>query len=84
MVFVAGNDGALAVLARKMKDLHFSIIMFWFSTIGVSVIIIYLTLYAIVRNEIPSIFLYDQDQYFYLIMTGIFSALNLTCCTIAY
>ena len=34
VVLMAGTDGLSAVFARSMKDVHFSIIMFWFSFIG--------------------------------------------------
>ncbi len=34
MCVCAANDGMVAVLARQMKDLHFSVMMCWFSTIG--------------------------------------------------
>ena len=84
MCFVAFNDGMLAVLARTMKDIHFSVLMFWFSAIGVFVLNIYLGCNAFMRKELPSIFRYNAEQYFYLGMTGLFSALNLTCLTIAY
>ena len=84
MCFVAFNDGMLAVLARTMKDIHFSILMFWFSAIGVFVLNIYLGCNAFMRKELPTIFTYNKEQYFYLGMTGVFSALNLTCLTIAF
>ncbi len=42
MLLVAFNDATLAVLARKMKELHFSIMMFWFSAIGLLFILAYL------------------------------------------
>ena len=84
MCFVAFNDGMLAVLARKMRDLHFSIMMFWFSTIGMLVLSIFLICSGLVKHEIPQVFRYDLEQYYYWGMTGLFSALNLTCLTIAY
>lgn len=84
MLFVAFNDSMLAVLARKMKEIHYSIIMFWFSALGVIMVISLLLFTAVVKNETPTIFTYNADQMYNLIMTGIFSALNLTCLTIAY
>jgi hypothetical protein len=35
MCFVAANDGMVAVLARRMKDMHFSVVIWWFSAGGV-------------------------------------------------
>ena len=84
MIFVAFNDSMLAVLARKMKEVHFSIIMFWFSAIGIVLVVCILLFTAFVRKEVPTIFTYNSDQMYNLIMTGVFSALNLTCLTIAY
>lgn len=84
MVFVAFNDGLLAVMARTMKSIHFSLLMFWFSAIGMIILISFLTCSAIYTWTIPQIFTYNISQMYNLIMTGIFSALNLTCLTIAY
>ena len=36
MILVAANDGMVAVLARRMKDLHFSVMMWWFAAIGLA------------------------------------------------
>jgi len=38
MVGVAANDAMIAVMARSMKDVHFTVIMFWFSAIGLVLI----------------------------------------------
>ena len=84
MLFVAFNDATLAVLARKMKELHFSIMMFWFSAIGLMFILAYLIGVYILTKDYPAFFYYNQDQYKNLTLTGIFSALNLTCLVIAY
>ena len=48
MIFVAFNDSMMAVLARKMKEVHFSIIMFWFSAIGMLIIVGMLSFIAFV------------------------------------
>lgn len=84
MLFVALNDASLNVLARKMKDLHYSLIQFWFSAIGLAFLIVYLVLYSLFMMDWPSICYYSWDQMKFLIMTGVFSALNLTCLVIAY
>ena len=34
MTGVAANDALIAVMARTMKEIHFSVIMFWFSFVG--------------------------------------------------
>ena len=48
MCFVAFNDGMLAVLARTMKDLHFSLLMFWFSAIGFFLLNIFLAMHSFI------------------------------------
>ena len=58
--------------------------MFWFSAIGVLVLDAFLACNAFIFQEVPQIFRYSAEQYFYLSMTGVFSALNLTCLTIAF
>lgn len=62
MCCVAFNDGLLAVMARTMKSIHFSIMMFWFSAIAMLFILAYLTIYSLVTFEIPTIFTYSYDQ----------------------
>lgn len=84
MLFVALNDASLNVLARKMKDLHYSLIQFWFSAIGLAFLLVYLVFYSLFTMAWPTIFYYSWDQMKFLLMTGIFSALNLTCLVIAY
>ena len=61
MCFVAFNDGMLAVLARTMKDIHFSILMFWFSAIGIVVLDIFLACNAFIFQEVPLIFRYNAE-----------------------
>ena len=61
MCFVAFNDGMLAVLARTMKDVHFSILMFWFSAIGFFMLNIYLAIHSFFFWEVPQIFKYSID-----------------------
>lgn len=41
MIFVAFNDASLNVMARTMKDVHFSLLQFWFGASGVIILIIY-------------------------------------------
>ena len=84
MVFVAFNDGLTFVMARTMKQIHFSVMMFWFSAIGLVLILTYTGLHALYFQTVPMIFTYNFDQMQNLILTGVFSALNLTCITIAY
>ena len=84
MLFVAANDASLNVLARTMKDLHYSVIQFWFSAIGLVFLATYLLFTSIASNDFPSLFYYSGSQYGYVVMTGLFSALNLTCLVIAY
>ena len=84
MLFVAANDASINVLARKMKDLHYSIIQFWFSAIGLVILLVYMVLDSIIRVELPNMLSYDGSQWKYLTLTGVFSAANLTCLVIAY
>ena len=42
MMVVAFTDASHSVLASKMKDIHFSLLQFWFGTVGSIIIIIYL------------------------------------------
>lgn len=84
MLFVAFNDATLAVLARKMKELHFSIMMFWFSAIGLLFLLSYLAIVSMYRQDYPDLIYYSEEQAKSLVFTGVFSALNLTCLVIAY
>ena len=59
MIFVAFNDASLNVLARTMKDLHYSLIQFWFSAIGLGFLVIYLIIACLVKNDWPDMFYYN-------------------------
>ena len=48
MIFVAANDASINVLARTMKELHFSLLCFWFSAIGCAFLVIYLVIACII------------------------------------
>ena len=61
MVFVAFNDGLLAVMARSMKSIHFSLMMFWFSAIGMIILVVFFSCNAIYTQTIPRIFTYYLD-----------------------
>ena len=84
MLFVAFNDASLNVMARTMKDVHYGILQFWFSAIGLTILVAYIVGDCLMRDEWPQLLQYNDDQLLYLVLTGIFSALNLTCLTIAY
>ena len=58
--------------------------MFWFSAIGLVALVGYLLTVSLYMNELPMLFHYNEDQSRSLVLTGIFSALNLTCLVIAY
>lgn len=36
MCVVAANDGMVAVLARRMNSIHFSVMMYWFAALGLA------------------------------------------------
>ena len=61
MLFVAFNDATLAVLARKMQQLHFSLMMFWFSAIGLIFIFLFLVISAVISQDYPDLFYYNQS-----------------------
>ena len=48
MIGVAANDAMIAVMARSMRDVHFSVIMFWFSAIGLILISLVITAIALI------------------------------------
>lgn len=61
MLFVAFNDATLAVLARKMKELHFSIMMFWFSVIGLMFLLAYLAIVSLYSHDYPDLVYYSEE-----------------------
>ena len=61
MLFVAFNDASLNVMARTMKDLHFSVIQFWLGAIGVAILIVYLTFSCAISGSAPDIVQYDLE-----------------------
>ena len=62
MVYVAFNDGLTFVMARSMKSLHFSVMMFWFSAIGIVVLVSFIALKALYFQATPLILTYNYDQ----------------------
>ena len=62
MVYVAFNDGLTFVMARSMKSLHFSVMMFWFSAIGMVVLVSFIALKALYFQATPLILTYNYDQ----------------------
>jgi len=61
MVCVAFNDGFIAVMARKMKEVHFSILMFWFSAIGMVILSVVLGASSLITWTVPRIFTYNSS-----------------------
>ena len=59
MIGVAANDAMIAVMARSMRDVHFSVIMFWFSAIGLLMISLFITAIALFNQTAPGIFYYN-------------------------
>ena len=55
MVFVAFNDGLTFVMARTMKSIHFSVLMFWFSAIGMVVLLSYMGIHTLYTQQAPTI-----------------------------
>ena len=84
MCIVAANDGMVAVLARKMSSVHFSVMMFWFAALGLVFTLASEITKMITQFQCPSLFLYSPSQYASMVMTGLCSSLNLTCLTIAF
>ncbi len=50
MVLVAANDGMVAVLARRMKDLHFSVMMWWFAAIGLALTLLAISIKSLING----------------------------------
>lgn len=84
MVFVAANNAMVSVLARRMKEIHFSVIAFWFSVVGVLALSATLAAMTYINGEMPITMRYTGGQAVNLVATGLFSALNLNCLTIAF
>lgn len=61
MLFVALNDASLNVMARAMKDVHYSLMQFWFGAIGLIILIIYFVIDCAVRKDYPTLFQYDSE-----------------------
>ena len=61
MCFVAANDGMVAVLARRMKDVHFSVMMFWFATFGMTLTSITIIVRSILFRQLPTLLYYNTD-----------------------
>lgn len=61
MLFVAANDASINVLARTMKELHFSLICFWFSAIGLAFLTVYLIIACIVKGDWPDLVYYSGE-----------------------
>ena len=84
MVFVAANDGMVAVLARKMKNIHFSVVIWWFSLSGCLLTMSAITVKSLVKGQAPDLWFYTGEQFAYLFGAGLTSAISLNCATIAF
>jgi hypothetical protein len=60
MILVAANDGMVAVLARRMKDLHFSVMMWWFAAIGLALTLLAISVKSYINGSLPTILFYDS------------------------
>ena len=56
MTGVAVNDALIAVMARTMKDVHFSVLMFWFSAIGFLIMSSVIFGSSLWHGSLPTIF----------------------------
>merc|ERR1711997_1087184 len=68
----------LAVMARTMKSIHFSLLMFWFSAIGMVILTTFFVLYACITQSMPRIFTYDYDQMYNLVLLELTGAALIT------
>ena len=84
MCFVAANGGMVAVLARRMKNIHFSVVIWWFSLGGCVLTLAAIALKSLYKAQAPDICFYTGEQFGYLFATGLSSAVSLSCATIAF
>jgi hypothetical protein len=60
MCVVAANDGMVAVLARRMHSIHFSVMMYWFAALGLAFTSTSLVLKMIITQAIPTFLMYNS------------------------
>ena len=59
MCVVAANDGMVGVLARRMADILFSVMMFWFAALGLGFTGLTIFVRSIIYRSLPSILFYS-------------------------
>ena len=63
MICVAANDAVTSVMARTMQQVHFSVIMFWFSAIGLLLISVVMVFISLKHATLPTILTYTWPQH---------------------
>jgi len=84
MCLIAIGDSYTAVLTRSMRDSHFSILLFWFAALGFLIQLSYESITIAHIGKLPAILEYNLLQVSSMLLSGFFSACNITCLTIAY
>eukprot|EP00352_Strombidinopsis_acuminata_P002455 CAMPEP_0176395482 /NCGR_PEP_ID=MMETSP0126-20121128/43443_1 /TAXON_ID=141414 ORGANISM="Strombidinopsis acuminatum, Strain SPMC142" /NCGR_SAMPLE_ID=MMETSP0126 /ASSEMBLY_ACC=CAM_ASM_000229 /LENGTH=378 /DNA_ID=CAMNT_0017768385 /DNA_START=27 /DNA_END=1163 /DNA_ORIENTATION=+ len=79
---LAWQFAIVGTLNRKMKDLHFTVIMYNHTLLGMFIAVIWLTISALVSQEIP--LLYSAHQYWLIGAACVCDVISVNSLTIAY
>ena len=60
MLFIACNDSSLNVMARTMKDVHYTLLQFWFGAISMIILTAYVFIEYLWTRKLPPLLLYDE------------------------
>ena len=78
----------VGVLTRKVKDIHFSLMMFHYGWVASLTILIYLVIeHVMISESILSplrMFTYSKEQYILLVTLSLFNALGMNLNTLAF
>ena len=85
MMIAAWSQAAVGVCTRKLKQLHFSIIMFTYAWVASLILIVFLTIEYFVTQfgQIPRIFTYSRENYLLMFGCALFNAFGMNLLTIA-
>lgn len=86
MMVAAWSQSAVGVCTRKLKALHFSIIMFTYAWIASLILLVFLTVDYFATQKIgttPRIFTYSKENYLLMFGCALFNAFGMNLLTIA-
>jgi drug/metabolite transporter (DMT)-like permease len=85
MFVAAWSQAAVGVCTRKLKQLHFTIIMFTYAWIASLILLVFLTIEYFVTQfgETPRIFTYSKENYILMVSCALFNAFGMNCLTIS-